>query len=100
MKEVVALVGILLALFTRTVMPYWRKRIKAFDRGKRIWWDHKYTVTFVFALIMNSIVVVKITSALILPNDPINLLFLFFTAFAYGWGFNDAANKIFIDWFR
>ncbi|KPV63278.1 MAG: hypothetical protein AOA65_1286 [Candidatus Bathyarchaeota archaeon BA1] len=57
-------------------MPYWRKRLRACERGERIKWDKRYT----------------------LRNEPISLLYVFIMAFGYGWGLNDIYNKIFINW--
>jgi len=98
MKEIAASSGILLAIFARTMIPYWRKKLRAVERGEKIEWNKRYTVTSLLALLTSLIIATQTIPALTLPNDPISLLYVFTMAFGYGWGLNDVYNKIFIDW--
>lgn len=79
-------------------MPYWRKLIKASDRGGKISWNQRYTITCLVALLTSFILAIQTIPAFTLPNEPMILIYAFTMAFGYGWGFNDAYNKIFVDW--
>jgi hypothetical protein len=93
MKEIMAFSGILLAIFTRTMMPYWRKRLKAYERGEKIEWNKRYTVPSLLALLTSFIITAQTIPAFTLPKGPISLPYVFTMAFGYGWGLNDAYNK-------
>jgi len=80
------------------MIPYWRKKLRAVERGEKIEWNKRYTVTSLLALLTSLIIATQTIPALTLPNDPISLLYVFTMAFGYGWGLNDVYNKIFIDW--
>jgi hypothetical protein len=74
------------------------KLIRALVRGEDAHWNHRYSASSIFALAYGLISTMILIPAIALPEDPISLLFTFLTSFFYGWGINDAFNKIFIDW--
>jgi len=44
------------------------------------------------------VVAVLAFPAITVPAEPTSLFYVFIASFGYGWGFNDAYNKILIDW--
>lgn len=98
MKIVLAFAGILVAVFTRTFLAYRYKLIRALVRGEDMCWNHRYLASSLFALAYGLVSTMILIQAVALPEDPVSLLFTFLTSFFYGWGINDAFNKIFIDW--
>ena len=98
MNVIFAFAGIFVAVFTRTFLAYRYKLITALVRDEEVRWSHRYLASSVSALAYGLISVTIITQSVALPEDPVSLLFTFLTSFFYGWGINDAFNKIFIDW--
>ncbi|RLI41033.1 hypothetical protein DRO69_12105 [Candidatus Bathyarchaeota archaeon] len=98
MKMIMAFTGIFVAVFTRTFLAYTYKLFNTRASGENLRFNFKFLVSSMFAFAYgtaSAMVIVPITA---IPEDPLNLLFTLFTSFLYGWGINDAFNKIFIDW--
>jgi len=98
LKMILAFIGVSVAIFTRTFLAYRYKLIRALIRGEAVRWNHKYLLSSVFALAYGFLSTMVVVPAVALPDDPLHLIFVFITSLFYGWGINDAYNKIFIDW--
>lgn len=98
MKMVLAFTGIFAAVFTRTFLAYTYKLFKARARGENLRFNLKFLASSVFAFAYGTASSMAILPITAIPEDPASLLFVLFTSFLYGWGINDAFNKIFIDW--
>jgi len=98
-QTLVAFFGVFVAVAMRTLLPYVQKLREAVDRGENVVaWRQRYTATCLSALFTGFIL-----SLLAFPNlpfsaEPLTLFYAFVIAFGYGWGINDAYNKILIDW--
>jgi len=83
----------------RTLLPYVQKVREATEKGENtVAWRQRYTATSLSALFTGFIL-----SMLVFPNwtvqaEPTSIVYTFVLAFGYGWGINDAYNKILIDW--
>lgn len=98
MKMILAFAGILVAVFTRTFLAYRYKLFRALVRDEEVRWNHRYLVSSLFAVAYGLVSMMILVQSVALHEDPASLLFTFLTMFFYGWGVNDAFNKIFIDW--
>jgi multisubunit Na+/H+ antiporter MnhB subunit len=95
----VAFVGVFVAVVMRTVLPYLQKVREASEKGEQfVSWRQRYIVTCVSALFTGFILSILTFPNLPIPAEPASLLYTFVLAFGYGWGINDAYNKILIDW--
>jgi hypothetical protein len=90
--------GIVAAVLLRTLLPYAKKLRDAEERGEPTpAWNHKYTWTCITALVTSFVTTLLILPAFNVPQTTTGLFAIFIVAFGYGWGINDAANKILID---
>ena len=91
--------GILIAVALRTLLPYLNKMADAEKKGdSSLVWNQKYTWTCITALIMSFVIAMLTLPAFNIPQTTSGQFGVFIIAFGYGWGINDAANKILIDW--
>ena len=93
-----AFAGIFAAVFTRTFLAYTYKLFNARVRGENLRFNLKFLASSVFAFAYGTASSMAILPITAIPEDPASLFFVLFTSFFYGWGINDAFNKIFIDW--
>jgi len=95
----VAFAGVLLAVVMRTLLPYVEKVKKAAEKGETVpVWSQRYLVTGFCALFTSLVVAVLAFPTIAVPAEPTTLFYVFVVSFGYGWGVNDAYNKILIDW--
>ncbi|MGQ9565897.1 MAG: hypothetical protein ACUVT5_05060 [Candidatus Bathyarchaeales archaeon] len=92
-------IGVFVAVLLRTLLPYINKLREA-EENNEAWlsWNHGYTWTCVSALVTGFIVAMLTLPAFSVPPTIVGQFAVFVTAFGYGWGINDAYNKILIDW--
>jgi hypothetical protein len=94
-----AFIGILVAMLLRTLLPYLNKMADAETKGDNsLNWNHKYTWTCITALVMSFVIAMLTLPAFNIPQTTSGQFIVFVIAFGYGWGINDATNKILIDW--
>jgi len=92
-------IGILVAVLLRTLLPYVNKSKEAEEKGEALpQWSHRYTWTCVSAFITGFITTMLALPAFTVPPTTIGQFAVLIIAFGYGWGINDAYNKILIDW--
>jgi len=95
----VAFAGVLSAVTMRTVLPYVEKVRKAAEKGESVpAWSQRYAFTGFCALLTSLITALLTLPAITVPAEPASLLYVFIVSFGYGWGVNDAYNKILVDW--
>lgn len=86
--ELIAFVGILFACILRTTLPYWKKH----KDESTLKFNLKYLVSFIAVLLVGTGTAILIFPAFVIPET--SYLFIFTTAFAYGWASNDIVNKL------
>lgn len=87
--EVLAGLGIFFGCFLRTLIPFLKKRKSEIEAGKPFKWEHLYTITF----ILDAFIALVITMT-VLPLFQIPAEFVFPGALVFGWGSQDALNKL------
>jgi len=98
-RILVAFAGVLLAVVMRTMLPYVEKVRKAAEKGESVpVWSPRYLVTGFCALFTSLVIAVLAFPTITVPAEPTSLFYVFIASFGYGWGFNDAYNKILVDW--
>jgi len=99
MQTLVAFVAVFVAVVMRTLLPYVQKMREGVEKGEStVAWRQRYTATCLSALFTGFILSTLAFPNLAVPTEPISLVYTFILAFGYGWGINDAYNKILIDW--
>jgi len=93
MKEVLVFMGVLLGCLARSLLPFMRKLRKAAEEGRVITWDHRYTASFLAALLVASVAALLITPEVSLAS-PMSPLIVFCTAFAIGFSSNGVLNEL------
>jgi len=93
MEEILAFMGILLGCLARSLLPFMRKLRRAAEEGRVITWDHRYTATFLAALLMASAAALLITPSVSFA-EPMSPLIVFCIAFAIGFGSNGVLNEL------
>ena len=88
MMEAVALAGIFLGVLARTTMPYLRK----LREGRTLHWDHKYTLSALYSLVVASSVAMLAFPAFQIPSD--GVLYVFAVSFGFGAGLNELINEV------
>jgi len=86
--EVIAFVGILLACIFRTTLPYWKKHKG--DATLKFEW--KYVASFIAVVFIGTATAILIFPAFTFPES--SYLYIFTTAFAYGWASDDIIDKL------
>jgi len=89
--EIVAFVGIVLACIGRTALPYWKKLKEA----GTLKFDVKYLVSCIGVVLVGTAAAVVIFPAFPIPETAESYIYVFATAFAYGWASDDIVNKLF-----
>jgi len=98
-QTLVALLGVFVAVVLRTLLPYVQKVKEAAEKGENtVAWRQRYTLTCLSALLTGFTLSMLAFPNLAVPTEPASLIYTFALAFGYGWGINDAYNKILIDW--
>jgi hypothetical protein len=85
---IVAIIGIFLGCFARTVFPY----LKKVEEDPDTVFDKKYLVSLLIALISSIIGAILIIPSFQIPQGA-NMV-VFSIAFTTGWGTNDILNEI------
>jgi len=94
-----AFMGILIAVLLRTLLPYFNKMADEEKMGDNLLvWNHRYTWTCITALVMSFVVAMLTLPVFNISQTTSGQFIVFVIAFGYGWGINDATNKILIDW--
>lgn len=88
--EIIAFVGIVLACILRTALPY-RKKLKDVTTLK---FDLKYLTSCIIVVVIGTAAAILIFPAFPLPETSTSYIYVFATAFAYGWASNDIVNKL------
>jgi hypothetical protein len=92
-------VGILTAVLLRTLLPYLNKLADAETKGENSpTWNYRYTWTCISALITSFVTAMLVLPAFNAPPTATGQFAILVIAFGFGWGINDATNKILIDW--
>jgi hypothetical protein len=92
-------VGILVAVLLRTLLPYLNKLAEAEKQGGASpVWNHGYTWTCISALVTSFVSAMLALPAFNVPPTTTGQFAILVIAFGYGWGINDAFNKLLIDW--
>jgi len=86
--EIVAFVGILFACILRTVLPYWKKH----KGDATLKFDLKYLASFIVVVFIGTAAAILLFPAFVIPES--SYLYVFATAFAYGWASEDIINKL------
>jgi len=95
----VAFAGVLFAVIMRTLLPYVEKVREAAEKGVSApVWSQRYAVTGFCALFTSLAIAALVFPAITVPAEPATLFYVLIVSFGYGWGINDAYNKILIDW--
>ena len=85
---IVAILGIFLGCFARTVFPY----LKKLEENPDTAFDKKYLISLLLALVSSIIGAVLIVPSFQIPQGA-NIV-VFSIAFTTGWGANDILNEI------
>jgi len=85
---IVAIIGIFLGCFARTVFPY----LKKVEENPDTAFDRKYLVSLLIALISSVIGAILIIPSFQVPQGA--TVVVFSIAFTTGWGANDILNEI------
>jgi len=89
--EIVAFVGIVLACILRTTLPYWKK-LKGGELTLKF--DLKYLSSCIIVVVIGTAAAILIFPAFPLPETSTSYIYVFATAFAYGWASDDMINKL------
>lgn len=89
--EIVAFVGIVLACILRTTLPYWKKL-----KVETLVFDLKYLASCVIVVVIGTAAAILIFPAFPLPETSMSYMYVFATAFAYGWASDDIINKLLV----
>ena len=94
-----AFVGILVAVLLRTLLPFLNKLREAEEKGETApSWSHLYTWACISALVTSFVTAMLALPTFTVPPTTTGQFAVLVVAFGYGWGINDAYNKILIDW--
>ena len=90
----VALLAIFFGILSRTLLPYLRKRREAAKKEPTeiLAFDAVYLETAIYSLIVSMIATILIFPAYAIPDVP--AVYVFASAFAYGWMSNDVINEV------
>jgi len=88
--EIVAFVGIVLACILRTTLPYWKK----LKGGATLKFDLKYLASCIVVVLIGTAAAILIFPAFPLPGTTESYMYVFATAYAYGWASEDIINKL------
>jgi len=98
-RAFVAFVGVLLAVTMRTLLPYVEKARRAAEKSESLpAWSHRYMITGCCALFTSLVTALLAFPTTAVPAEPTSLFYVFVVSFGYGWGINDACNKVLVDW--
>jgi len=89
---IIALIGIFLGVFVRTVSPALRKIKEAAEKQEEFKWNHKYTVTAVASFLSAFTVTLLAYPTFQIPTG--NLYLVFSSAFIFGSGLNSLINEV------
>jgi len=92
-EELITFLGVLLGCLARSILPFLRKLRKATEEGRFLKWDHRYTASFICAVLVGFV-----AAALVMPSisiaSSLSPLIAFCTAFATGFGSNGILNEL------
>jgi len=88
--EIVAFVGIVLACILRTTLPYWKK----LKGGATLKFDLKYLASCIIVVVIGTAAAILIFPAFPIQETSTSYIYIFATAFAYGWASEDIFNKL------
>lgn len=88
--EIVAFVGIAFACILRTMLPYWKK----LKDETTLKFDLKYLASYVVVVVIGTAAAILILPAFPIPDTATSYMYVFATAFAYGWASDDIINKL------
>ncbi len=95
--QIIVFLGVLLAVFVRTMLPYIRKLREArrSDPPKDLPFDKTFLVTAAVALIVSLVTTLLVLPAALaaMPENVSNLV-LFSAAFCFGYTANDIINEV------
>jgi len=95
----IAFFGILLAAVMRTLLPYVHKVREALEKKETpLRWDTRYLWTCLSAFFTSFIIATLTLPNFPMPTNTTSQILTFIIAFGYGWGINDAYNKLLMDW--
>lgn len=88
----VAFLGVFIGVLLRTLLPYIRKLKEAKETNTQLLFDVKYAYTAIVSLFITCVVTLLVFPAFTIPD--VALLYLFCSAFAWGWATNDLVNEL------
>jgi len=91
-EDLGAYAGLFLGCLARALLPYLRRAREEAEQGKELKWEHRYTLSLVFALAVSLVAATLLLPSLQVPPGARGGILP--AAFAAGWGAHDLLNQV------